>query len=146
MSGIEIIGNWKQGKFIPVDMGQLELADRSFRKKDQDVRGVFSFPRNSRQHRLLFALLSIVADNSETYDTPEKALIPLKILTGHTDAHALEGKVYWTPKSISYAAMSQAEFGPWFDYALQIVTSKLIPGTAPEAIKQRIFEMTGLRP
>jgi len=49
------------------------------------VRMEWARPRNGQHHRKLFALLQLVAENSETYDTPEKALVAVKLVTGYAD-------------------------------------------------------------
>lgn len=49
------------------------------------LRIAWARPRNGAKHRKMFALLSLVAENSETYDTTEKALVAVKLCGGSLD-------------------------------------------------------------
>lgn len=139
----EIICHWNGTAFVPVDQNQAELAAASARS-GKEIKVAISHPRNPRQHRLLWALLKIVADNHEVYDKPEKALLAIKLATGHADCSVVNSTVVWTPKSISFAAMEQGEFNTFFEGALNAVTGWMLAGTTRKQILDEITLITGI--
>lgn len=101
--------------------------------------------RNPRQHRLLFALLKAVTDNTELFPSVEAALLAIKVGTGLVDV------IPWTtpdgqqgtavlPKSISFSNMPQQEFAPWFEQAIQLVSDRWLK-VAPETLRREVEEM-----
>lgn len=93
------------------------------------VRMEWARPRNGQHHRKLFALLQLVSENSEIYDTPEKALVAVKLVTGHFDlmAHPVTGEIMQIPRSISYEAMEQDEFDKFYSAAIDGVLQHILP-------------------
>src|SRR5678816_2116707 len=84
------------------------------------VRAKVSKPRNYEHHKKLFALLNLIAQNSDVYNTVPKALTVLKILTGHVEfiADPRTGELIAEPKSIDYEALDQIEFSEWYEAAV----------------------------
>lgn len=85
-------------------------------------------PRNASHHRKFFALLNLVAENSEVYDTTEKALVAIKLITGHIDP-AIDprtGEVVQIPKSISYESMDQDEFERFYSVSIDGVLQHIL--------------------
>jgi hypothetical protein len=99
-------------------------------------------PRHGKHHRKLFALLALVADNSETYDTTEKALVAVKLVTGHADPFIdpSTGELMQLPRSIAYDAMEQDEFDRFYELAIDGVLRHILPGM-DEATADRLLEM-----
>ncbi len=106
------------------------------------VRMEWARPRNGQHHRKLFALLQLVAENSETYDTPEKALVAVKLVTGHAEPFIdpATGELMQLPKSIAYDAMDQDEFDRFYELAIDGVLRHILPGM-DEATAERLLEM-----
>lgn len=100
--------------------------------------------RNPRQHRLLWSLLSLLAEHAD-FPSPEAALIALKMATGLVDHVRIDkdGTTAIVPKSISYSSMPQSEFAAWFESAIQVVTQRWLPGMSSEVLKAQIEEMVG---
>lgn len=86
-------------------------------------------PRHGKHHRKFFALLQLVADNSEVYDTAEKALVAVKLVTGHFDlmVHPETGEILQIPRSISYDSMEQGEFDAFYSAAIDAVLRHILP-------------------
>ncbi len=97
------------------------------------LRVEFSAPRNLKHHRKLFALLQLIAENSETYDTVDKALVALKLCTGYADPliHPETGEVLLIPRSISFESMGQDDFEVWYAQALDAVCAHIVPHLRP---------------
>lgn len=106
------------------------------------LRFEWSSPRNGRHHRKLMALLQLIAENSETYPTVEKALIAVKLVTGHFDlmADPKTGEIIQIPKSISYEAMGQEDFDAWYSQAIDGVLQHILP-TMPRETADRLLDL-----
>lgn len=102
------------------------------------LRMEWSSPRNGPHHRKMFALLSLVAENSETYNTTEKALIAVKLAAGHFDpaVDPRTGEIVPVVKSISYDAMPQEEFEVFYSAALDGVLQVILPTMTRETAEQ----------
>lgn len=111
-------------------------------KPGRFMRMDFSSPRNGKHHRLFMALLQLVAENSETYDTVEKALIAVKLVTGHFDlmADPKTGEIIQIPRSISYEAMGQEDFDRWYGQAIDGVLQHILP-TMDAATAERLLDL-----
>lgn len=106
------------------------------------LRFEWSSPRNGKHHRKLFALLQLVAENSEVYDTPEKALIAVKLCSGYFDlmADPQTGEIVKVPKSISYESMGQEDFDQFYSRALDGVLQHILPQMDKETA-ERLMDM-----
>lgn len=98
------------------------------------LRMEWSSPRNGPQHRKFMALLSLVAENSETYNTTDKALNAVKLAAAYFDPFIdpRTGEIIPLVKSISYDAMPQEEFEAFYSAALDGVLQVILPTMTPE--------------
>lgn len=89
----------------------------------------WSAPRNGPHHRKFMALLSLVSENSETYNTTAKALIAVKLAAGYFDPHIdpKTGEIIPIPHSIAYDAMDQDAFETFYSAALDGVLQTILP-------------------
>lgn len=104
--------------------------------------------RNGKQHRLLWALATMIADNTERFVDAEHVVRELKLNTGHVVRQQYNipglGIVYREdPASISYESMPQEEFEVWFEKVIAYVRSDLWEGIPSETIRQEIANMLG---
>lgn len=105
----------------------------------------WAVPRHGPHHRKLFALLALVADNSETYDTTEKALVAIKLVTGYADPviDPRTGELTQVPQSIAYDSMDQDEFDRFYQAAIDGVLRFILPGldrqTADHLLEQIVM-------
>lgn len=102
----------------------------------------WSSPRNGPHHRKMFALLSLVAENSETYNTTEKALVAVKLAAGYFDPHPdpRTGEIIPVLQSISYDAMGQDEFDKFYSAALDGVLQVILP-TMDKETAEHLMDM-----
>lgn len=99
-------------------------------------------PRNGKHHRKLFALLNLVAENSEIYDTTQKALVAVKLVSGYVD-HVIDprtGEITQIPQSIAFDAMEQDEFDKFYEAAIDGVLRYILQGM-DRATADRLLEM-----
>ena len=93
------------------------------------LRFEWSTPRNGAHHRKFFALLQLIAENSETYNTTEKALVGVKLAAGLFDlmAHPVTGEIIQVPHSVSFEAMGQEDFEAFYSNAIDAVLQHILP-------------------
>lgn len=98
------------------------------------LRMEWSSPRNGPHHRKFMALLSLVAENSEQYNTTEKALNAVKLAAAYYDPFIdpRTGEIIPLVKSISYDAMPQEEFEVFYSAALDGVLQVILPTMSRE--------------
>ena len=98
------------------------------------LRFEWSSPRNGQHHKKFMALLNLVTENSETYNTIPKALIAVKLAAGYFDP-AIDprtGEIVPIPKSISYDAMGQEDFEVFYSAAIDGVLQVILPTMSRE--------------
>jgi len=95
-------------------------------------------PRNPAHHRKLFALFSVVLEQTDRWADSTVLLEDLKLATGlfETRVSALTGMPYPVPASISFAAMSQDRFAAWYEKAIRALSDHL--GTDVETLSREV--------
>lgn len=93
------------------------------------IRMEWASPRHPKHHRKFMALLQLIAENSEVYSTVEKALVAVKLCTGHFDlaVDPTTGEITKCPKSIAFEAMPQEEFEVFYSAAIDAVLQYILP-------------------
>lgn len=106
------------------------------------LRFEWSSPRNGPHHRKMMALLQLVAENSETYNTVDKALNAVKLAAAYYDPFIdpRTGEIIPLVKSISYDAMPQEEFEVFYSAALDGVLQVILP-TMDRDTADRLLDM-----
>ena len=86
-------------------------------------------PRHGKHHRKFFALLQLIAENSETYDTVEKALVAVELIVGHFEPaiHPETGELLQVPKSIAFESLDQDAFDAFYSAAIDGVLRHILP-------------------
>ena len=100
-------------------------------------------PRNVYHHRKFFALLNLVFENQEKYETVEQLLTIFKIGTGHYETMVMKNGLAYIPKSISFAKMDQGEFEEFWDKCIKLITTRILPGVTKESLEREILELIG---
>lgn len=104
------------------------------------LRMEWSSPRNGPHHRKFMALVNLVTENSEVYDTQAKALVAIKLAAAYFDPHIdpTTGEVIKIPHSISYDAMGQEDFDVFYSAALDGVLQVILPTMSRETADKLI--------
>jgi len=86
-------------------------------------------PRSGPRHRLYRVTLRIIVQNTDKFST-EDALHKTLLLACNVTEPILttEGEFIYVPSSTAYEAMPEEEFKVYFDRAMEIVSSVIIPG------------------
>lgn len=91
--------------------------------------------RNSKYHRLFFAMLKLISENSNPHISAKAALHFAKLATGTgelvTDSR---GEKHFIPGSISFAKMDQQGFEDFVAKAIPPLVGRFMAGTAPQDV------------
>jgi hypothetical protein len=98
-------------------------------KPGEYLRFEWAKPRHGKHHCKLFALLQLISENSETYNTTKKALVAVKLVVGHFDlmVNPQTREIMQVPQSISYESMEQDEFDKFYSQAIDGVLQFILP-------------------
>lgn len=134
----------KGSKLEPCSLVDEEAMSEFPEGKDLSI--TISRTRSSKQHRFFWAFLNKICENHETYKRAEQLLLWLKIRLGYVEqVHFHDDQIWWVPQSISFNGMDQNEFQKFFNAALDIVVSEVIPGLSVEQLIVEIEQMLGFR-
>ena len=140
----------KMGILKPYDRTDAELLAKM--REGEPYRVKISMPRNLKFHKKFFALLALVFDNIPE-EIParlpdgkpvevrsiEDLLWHIKMQTGHYERKVtLGGRVTYEAKSISFAAMDEAEFQEFYSSAMDVILKYFLPDTNREEIEEMI--------
>ena len=122
----------RQGRLVPSDIMSEELLQSIGEGKEILV--TIRRPRNPKHHRLLWALLRKVTDNTDRWKTEKLLLRDLKKMTGLYEVYINQftGEEEIELLSISFAAMAQDPFNEWFGRAIHVISTQVLhcDGTA----------------
>lgn len=113
--------------FIPISRAARDFHAGTKLDKLVELKG--RRPRNPGHHRKLFALLSIVADNSEDFVSAEDVLIGVKAALGYGRWVQPKGatREIFIPDSIAFENLPQDEFETFYDLAIAAVLRWWLP-------------------
>lgn len=102
-------------------------------------------PRNVAQHRLYWAMVTLIASNLDRVQ-PETLHDLIKLRTGHVHVVRTTKGLVELPGSISFASMSQEAFDAFFQRAIDYVVTDVIPGLSRDDLTREIDAMIGVAP
>lgn len=116
--------------------------------KDGDiVRAVINRPRNPKHHAKLFAMLNLVWESTavqDRYPKVENLLDALKHAMGHVETfQTVSGEILTKPKSIAFESMDQAAFEEFYNQAVEIIVTRIVPHLDREDLEKQVLEMIG---
>jgi len=97
--------------------------------------------RNGGFHRLFFAMLRLISENSNPHITEEQALYLAKVGAGCGQWIDTGRREMFCPGSISFAAMDQTAFDAFVKAAIPPLVTRFMAGTAPEAVIREAMEL-----
>lgn len=93
-------------------------------------------PRHPKNHRHMFAILNLAAEQLPDYPDTDSLLDALKIAVGHTRAvMKADGEMIFLPKSINFAAMGEEAFKRFKNRALWVL-SRILGFDATELLPE----------
>ena len=107
-------------------------------------------PRNIAFHRKFFGMLNVVYAACGDWASPRELLTELKYRVGHVDEQRIidraTGEVLatiTTPRSISFAAMDDAEFHEFFDRCVHVICTQMVPGLDDAVLREEVLRAVG---
>lgn len=108
----------------PYDVAMFERIPESV-----PVRIQFAQPRSGPRHRLYRVILRIVVENTNKFSTEDALHKTLLVGCGVVEPVITpEAEIIMCPSSTAFDAMPEDEFKAYFDQAMQIIASIIIPG------------------
>lgn len=98
-------------------------------------------PRCIGHHRLYWSLCQKVAENMPGDFDAEVVSDVIKVRTGHVTCVRTKAGEMFLPKSISFAAMDQLAFNDFFDRAIRVVVSDILPGVNSDDLRAEVENM-----
>lgn len=130
--------------FVPASAYDLDLMRRLPVAVDLAV-DVSASHRSGRQHRLYWALLQKVVENSDHYASPDALSIWLKIRLGYVDDVVFhDGTVHYQTKSLAFHKMDQGEFNLFFNRVVDVLVTEVLPGINRGELMHSVEEMLGI--
>ena len=123
-------------------------AENIIRKipRNHVVKVTIERPRNIKHHRKFWALLQLVFQNQEHYESLEHMVTALKVALGHCDSVICkDGNVAYIPKSISFAKMDQVAFDEFYGKAVDLVCRHFLPGCDRDELTREVERMVGAK-
>jgi hypothetical protein len=122
-------------KLVPVTEWDRERLLDVPEGRDLSIR--ISRTRSARQHRLFWALMQIVVDNHPFYMRGEQLVEWLKVRLGYVDEIMFhDGNMMTKVSSISFTSMGQDEFQKFFNLALQVIVTEVMPVSREQLLDQ----------
>lgn len=105
----------------------------------ETVTAVIRRQRNPKHHRMWWALVAAIYPHQNIYIDLNALNNGIKIAVGHFDSgKTIDGIPWVSPKSISYAAMDQTSFASFFDRAVELVITRIVPNISRADLEAQI--------
>lgn len=139
---IDIILRRHGNSLIPIDALGIDAINGI--AQNEDVRAAITRPRNLKFHRKFFALLQVVFETQTFYPTLEGLLNAIKIALGHCEEIlGIDGKIHTAPTSISFAAMDEQSFTEFYERALDLIITKILPNATQKDLEEQVYAILG---
>lgn len=127
---------------VPADPAALELVQSIKPGGSLWLRG--NRARNPRRHRLFWALVQIIKENTDARQSPDAIADYLKIRGGHVEVFKRPGgEVVEVPKSISFSRCSESEFKSFIDRLMDVIRTEIIPGLDEGDLRRELEAIAG---
>ena len=91
--------------------------------------------RNGKYHKLYWAILKLISDNSNPHVSTKAALHFAKLASGTGEViKDSKGENHFVPGSISFAKMDQAAFEDFVHRSIPPLVGRFMVGSAPEIV------------
>jgi hypothetical protein len=108
----------------------------------QEIKAEITRPRNLRHHRKFFALLQVIFPHQQTYSTMRAFRAALTCAAGHCEVALLpDGRTILVPESISFGKLDQAAFEQFYERALDVVLTRILPGIDRDDVTREVDEV-----
>jgi hypothetical protein len=98
-------------------------------------------PRNLQHHRKFWALMQLLYENQEHYQSADEICTVFKFRIGHTKKIKTRDGIVEEPLSIAFAAMDQDAFDGFYDRALDFAVKEILPGMQEGVLRAEVEEL-----
>lgn len=106
------------------------------------LKAVVTSPRNLKHHRKFMALMQVIFPHQTTYPTMDSLRKAIAVALGYGDTIKFpDGRIMLIPKSISFAKMDQTAFTEFYDRALELVQTKILPSVDSDDLEREVNEI-----
>jgi hypothetical protein len=127
----------------------LSDSDLSDIPSGKRIKAVITEPRRQKPHRLYWAVLKIVCENTEHPVLSDRDrlhdLVKIKCGCVHLVRSGKTGELFQLPGSIAFDKMDDAEFRAFLDKALAFLCDEVIPGLGVDDLEEQARQMVGER-
>lgn len=139
----EMMMRREYSRLVPMTPHDLEILEQLSPMKPVTV--LVRQSRSPRHHRFFWALLAHVCKGHPVYQKAEQLHLALKYSLGYFDKLTLhDGEVIPIVSSTSFAKMDQVEFKAFFDDALQLILSEIVPDVRRRDLLAPVEQMLGM--
>lgn len=128
-------------RLVPVDHLSADLL-RNF-AQGKALRVTVVEPRNIKHHRMYWALVAAIFPHQKAYATADDLHDALKLACGYFDMvrNPLTGRKYPKTRSIAFDKMDQAQFSEFFNRAVEVVLTRIVPGVDKADLQAQIEDI-----
>lgn len=128
----------------PADPAALELVKSLKPGKGMWLEGRRA--RNPRRHRLFWALVQIIKENTDARQSTDAIADYLKIRGGHVEVFRRPGGVIVeVPKSIAFSKCTEGEFSEFLSRLMDVVRQEIIPGLDGNELRRELEQIAGVK-
>ncbi len=133
----EFYARRKLGSIVPIDAHAEEIL-RDIPTSDI-LKVKVTRPRNHKHSRKFHALLGVIFPHQDTYPTRETFRKAVHARLGYADViHLPNDKFMVEAKSIAFDKMKQDEFEEFYDRAIELITTVILPGINREDVNREV--------
>jgi hypothetical protein len=124
----------------PIDaLGEEALADV---KAGEVVEVTVKRKRRIAHHNKFFALLNAVFKHQKQYPTMKGFRAAVTVALGYGETVKLpNGRTIIVPDSIAFSKMDQTEFEQFYERALELIETKILPGIDREDVRREVDDI-----
>jgi hypothetical protein len=139
---IELLCTKSLGRLVPSDAIGMEALKAI--TEGSTVTARLTQPRNLKFLRLWFALLQVVFEAQNSFISLDHMRDAISIGIGFSEEVVdLDGVVHVIPKSISFAKLDEDGFRAFFDKAVDLIITKILPLVSRDDLENRVYEILG---
>lgn len=100
-------------------------------------------PRNLKHHNKFFALIHVVFPHQSAYLTQDDLREELTIAAGHFHMRKdiRTGEMKAVADSIAFDKMDQTKFEPFYDAAVNIILTRILPGVSKRDLEDQVMDI-----
>ena len=133
-----LIAKDEYGYLKPLDLDSVQIYQKMVVDKAYECE-IKEESRNSRFHRKFFALMKIVLDMQERYDTVNDLRVEVLLRGGFYHEHLnINGVIQYIPDSMSFSSMSKKKFEELYSKSIDVCLKYFCQGLTPEILEQQV--------